>query len=169
MQVSGSGQWSYDPKPSSNYPETLNHFSNWPWHLWNEFHPLFDSSDVLTLWSLLSTFVSWVNDPQRYIDCYDTPNHYDLRSKGLFHPVQMLESTSERSLNTQSVIQNHPAHNSTNSYPIGMNVGSFERPSWVLSDSVMIILAGVQAIAESIKKDDWWERWADYKVCYNVL
>ena len=22
MQVSGSGQWSYDPKPSSNYPET---------------------------------------------------------------------------------------------------------------------------------------------------
>ena len=108
------------------------------------FTRFFDSSDVLTLWSLLSTFVSWVNDPQRYIDCYDTPNHYDLRSKGLFHPVQMLESTSERSLNTQSVIQNHPAHNFTNFYPIGMNVESFERPYWVLSDGVMIILAGAQ-------------------------
>ena len=148
MQVNRSDECTDDFNTSTNYSETLNDFSSWLWHFWNEFHPLFDSSDVLTLWSLLSTFVSWVNDPQRYIDCYDTPNHYDLRSKGLFHPVQMLESTSERSLNTQSVIQNHPAHNSTNSYPIGMNVGSFERPSWVLSDSVMIILAGVQAIAE---------------------
>ena len=60
----------------------------------------------------------------------------------------MLEGASEWSLNTQSVIQNYPAHNFTDFHPIGMNVGSFERPSWVLSDSVMIILVGVQAIAE---------------------
>ena len=144
MQVSGSGQWSYDSKPSSDYSETLSDFSSWPWHFWNEFRPFFWAPDILTLWSLLSTFVSWVNDPQRYIDCYDTPNHYDLRSKGLFHPVQMLESTSERSLNTQSVIPNHPAHNFTNFDPIGMNVGPFGRPYWVLSDGVMIILAGAQ-------------------------
>ena len=60
----------------------------------------------------------------------------------------MLEGPSERSLNTQSVIQNHPAHNFTNFYPIGMNVESFERPYWVLSDGVMIILAGAQYPAE---------------------
>ena len=78
MQVSGSGQWSYDPKSSSNYSETLNHFNTWLWCLWNEFHLLFWAPNILTFWNLLSTFANQVNDSMTHVAAahmWDGPFH----------------------------------------------------------------------------------------------
>ena len=74
-----------------------------------------------------------------------------------------------RSLNTQDVIQIHPAHNFVNIDQFGMYVAPNERPTLWLSFSVFYVWKYEVPHPVKIEECFWWERALNYKICYEAI
>ena len=74
-----------------------------------------------------------------------------------------------RSLNTQDVIQIHPAHNFVNIDQFGMYVAPNERPTLWLSFSVFYVWKYEVPHPVKIEEYFWWEWALNYKICYEAI
>ena len=74
-----------------------------------------------------------------------------------------------RSLNTQDVIQIHPAHNFVSFGRFGMYVVPNERPTLWLSFSVFYVWKYEVPHPVKIEECFWWEWALNYKICYKAI
>ena len=74
-----------------------------------------------------------------------------------------------RSLNTQNVIQIHPAHNFVSFGRFGMYVVPNERPTLWLSFCVFYVWKYEVPHPVKIEEYFWWERALNYKICYEAI
>ena len=79
------------------------------------------------------------------------------------------QKLKRRSLNTQDVIQIHPAHNFVSFGRFGMYVVPNERPTLWLSFSVFYVWKYEVPHPIKIEEYFWWERALNYKICYKAI